>query len=234
MLGEMRDRETAEIGLAAALTGHLVLSTLHTIDAPGAVARLVEMGAPRYLVAGGLVGVLAQRLVRRLCPGCATVAPATGESLHRAGLPVPAHLPRAVGCDRCGGTGYRGRVGLFELLRVDAPIRELILDGAPADVIREAASAAGMIPLPVDAWSKVEAGVTTVEEIRPFLTLLSEASSACRSCGAALSRGHLSCPLCGGAVARRCDCGAEARPHWRFCGTCGARLSGVESVRDLP
>jgi type IV pilus assembly protein PilB len=233
MVGEMRDRETAEIGLAAALTGHLVLSTLHTIDAPGAVARLVEMGAPRYLVAGGLVGVLAQRLVRRLCPDCATVAPATGESLYRAGLPVPAHLPRAVGCGRCGGTGYRGRVGLFELLRVDAPVRELILDGAPADVIREAASAAGMVPLPVDAWSKVEAGLTTVEEIRPFLTLLSEASSACRSCGAALSRGHLFCPLCGGAVTRRCDCGAEARPHWRFCAPCGARLSGVESVRDL-
>jgi type IV pilus assembly protein PilB len=233
MVGEMRDRETAEVGLAAALTGHLVLSTLHTIDAPGAVSRLVEMGAPRYLVAGGLVGVLAQRLVRRLCTNCQSIAPATGQLLHQLGLPVPTHLPRAIGCDRCGGTGYRGRVGIFELLRVDAPVRELILQGAPADAIREAAAAAGMVPLPLHAWSRVEAGLTTLEEVRPFLTLLAEAATPCRACGAALRRGHLFCPLCGGDVARRCGCGAAAGPHWRFCGGCGGRLSAVGGVRDL-
>jgi type IV pilus assembly protein PilB len=234
MVGEMRDRETAEVGLAAALTGHLVLSTLHTIDAPGAVSRLVEMGAARYLVAGGLVGVLAQRLVRRLCTACRTVAPAGGQGLVRLGLPIPTHLPRAVGCTRCGGTGYRGRVGVFELLRVDAAIRELILQGAPTDAIREAAAAGGMTALPLDAWSKVEAGLTTLEEVRPFLTLLSEASASCRSCRASLGRGHVFCPLCGGGVTRRCGCGAAARPHWRFCGACGVRLSAVEGVRDLP
>lgn len=233
MVGEMRDRETAEIGLAAALTGHLVLSTLHTIDAPGAVSRLVEMGAPRYLVAGGLVGVLAQRLVRRLCPDCRTVIPAGHYDLHSLGLPTPTHLPRAVGCDRCGGTGYRGRVGVFELLRVDAAIRELILEGAPADAVREAAAGAGMVPLPVDAWAKVEAGVTTLDEVRPFLALLADAAAACRCCGAALGRGHLFCPLCGGAVARRCRCGVAAGPHWRFCGGCGLHLSAVERVGDL-
>jgi type II secretory ATPase GspE/PulE/Tfp pilus assembly ATPase PilB-like protein len=233
MVGEMRDRETAEIGLAAALTGHLVLSTLHTIDAPGAVTRLVEMGAPRYLVAGGLVGVLAQRLVRRLCPECRTVVPAGRYDLQHLGLPTPTHLPRAVGCDRCGGTGYRGRVGIFELLRVDAAVRELILDGAPTDAIREAAAAAGMVPLPVDAWAKVEAGVTTLEEVRPFLSLLADASPACRACGTALGRGRLYCPLCGGTVARRCGCGAAAGLHWRFCGSCGDRLSASAGVRDL-
>jgi type IV pilus assembly protein PilB len=233
MVGEMRDRETAEVGLAAALTGHLVLSTLHTIDAPGAVSRLVEMGAPRYLVAGGLVGVLAQRLVRRLCPHCRSIAPATGQTLHQLGLPVPTHLPRPVGCDRCAGSGFRGRVGIFELLRVDAAVRELILQGAPADAIREAAAAAGMVPLPLHAWSRVEAGLTTLEEVRPFLTLLAEAATPCRACGAALRRGHLFCPLCGGGVARRCRCGAAAGPHWRFCGGCGTRLSALEGVRDL-
>jgi type IV pilus assembly protein PilB len=233
MVGEMRDRETAEIGLAAALTGHLVLSTLHTIDAPGAVSRLVEMGAPRYLVAGGLVGVLAQRLVRRLCADCRTVVPARGEELHHLGLPAPTHLPRAVGCARCGQTGYRGRVGIFELLQVDAAVRELILDGAPADAIREASPAAGMVPLPRDAWAKVEAGATTLEEIRPLLSLLADATAACRSCGSALGRGHLFCPLCGGGVARRCHCGAAAGPHWRFCGACGDRLSAVGRVGDL-
>jgi type II secretory ATPase GspE/PulE/Tfp pilus assembly ATPase PilB-like protein len=233
MVGEMRDGETAETGLAAALTGHLVLSTLHTIDAPGAVSRLVEMGAPRYLVAGGLVGVLAQRLVRRLCPDCRTVVPAGQHDLARLGLPTPIHLPRAVGCDRCGGTGYRGRVGIFELLRVDAAVRELILEGAPTDAIREAAAAAGMIPLPLDAWSRVEAGLTTLEEVRPLLTLLADAAAACRSCGSPLGRGHLFCPLCGGGVTRRCACGAAAGPHWRFCGACGVRLSAVEGVGDL-
>lgn len=234
MVGEMRDRETAEVGLAAAMTGHLVLSTLHTIDAPGAVSRLVEMGAARYLVAGGLVGVLAQRLVRRLCPSCATIMPAAGQALHHLGLPMPTHLPRAVGCDRCAGTGYRGRVGIFELLRVDGAIRELILGAAPVDAIREAAAAAGMTPLPLDAWAKVEAGLTTLEEVRPLLTLLSDEAPSCRSCRAALGRGHTFCPLCGGAVVRRCRCGAAAQPHWRFCGGCGGRLSAVEGVRDLP
>jgi type IV pilus assembly protein PilB len=234
MVGEMRDRETAEIGLAAALTGHLVLSTLHTIDAPGAVSRLVEMGAPRYLVAGGLVGVLAQRLVRRLCPDCRTVVPAGHHDLQHLGLPAPTHLPRPVGCDRCGGTGYRGRVGIFELLRVDAAVRELILVGAPVDAIREAAAAGGMVPLPVDAWSKVEGGVTSLEEVRPFLTLLADAAVTCRACGCALGRDHVFCPLCGGPVARRCGCGAAAGPHWRFCGVCGGRLSAVERVGDLP
>jgi type IV pilus assembly protein PilB len=234
MVGEMRDKETAEIGLAAALTGHLVLSTLHTIDAPGAVSRLVEMGAPRYLVAGGLVGVLAQRLVRRLCPDCRTVVPAGYHDLGRLGLPAPTHMPRAVGCDQCGGTGYRGRVGIFELLRVDAGIRELILEGASTDAIREAATAAGMVSLPLDAWSKVEAGMTTLDEVRPFLTFLAEAAATCRSCRSPLGRGYCYCPLCGGDVARRCACGEAVGPHWRFCGSCGARLSAVEGVGNLP
>ena len=230
MVGEMRDRETAEVGLAAALTGHLVLSTLHTIDAPGAVARLVEMGTPRYLVAGGVVGVLAQRLVRRLCDECRVLEPVHGESFHQLGLPIPAHLPRAIGCGACGGTGYRGRIGIFELLTVDAAVRQLILDGAPADAIRECAATAGMVPLAVDAWSKVEAGLTSLDEIRPLLTMLAEDAPNCRSCGHRIQRGHSFCPLCGGETARRCECGAPARPHWRFCGVCGGRLRSNGAV----
>ncbi len=230
LVGEMRDRETAEVGLAAALTGHLVLSTLHTIDAPGAVSRLMEMGAPRYLVAGGLVGVLAQRLVRRLCPDCRTVTPATGDLLHELGLPTPSHLPQPVGCHRCGGTGYRGRVGVFELLRVDARVRELILEAAPTDAVREAAMAAGMVPLAVHAWAKVEAGVTTLDEIRPLLALLADDARLCRSCGARVAKDHAFCPLCGGELVARCACGARARPHWRFCGACGEWLDAAAAA----
>ena len=231
MVGEMRDRETAEVGLAAALTGHLVLSTLHTIDAPGAVARLVEMGAARYLVAGGVVGVLAQRLVRRLCDDCRALEPVDAPSLYQLGLPIPPHLPRAVGCEACGGTGYRGRIGIFELLTVDPAVRQLILDGAPADAIRECAATAGMVPLAVDAWTKVEAGLTSLDEIRPLLALLAEDAPNCRSCGHRIQRGHSFCPLCGGETARRCECGATARPHWRFCGGCGDRLRRDSGVR---
>src|SRR5690606_35262392 len=117
MVGEMRDSETAEIGMAAALTGHLVLSTLHTNDAPGAVARLVEMGTPRYLVAGALIGVLAQRLARRLCPHCRVEREAEGAELAALGLPTRAvRVFEPGGCDRCDGTGYHGRIGIFELL----------------------------------------------------------------------------------------------------------------------
>jgi type IV pilus assembly protein PilB len=224
MVGEMRDRETAETGLAAALTGHLVLSTLHTNDAPGAVGRLVEMGAARYLVAGGLAGVLAQRLVRRLCPHCRTVVPAAGDRLFDLGLPTPPHLPKAVGCERCDGTGYRGRVGIFELLRVDPVIRELILDDAPVDRVREAAAAAGMTSLVTDAWAKVEQGLTTLDEVRPLLALLADEARTCRACGGRVAREQLFCPHCGGEVVRRCGCGAELRPHWRFCGGCGEGL----------
>jgi type II secretory ATPase GspE/PulE/Tfp pilus assembly ATPase PilB-like protein len=230
MVGEMRDAETAEVGLAAALTGHLVLTTLHTNDAASAVGRLVEMGAARYLVAGGLAGVLAQRLVRRVCPDCRTAVPVTGDELYDLGLPTPAHLPGATGCDRCGGTGYRGRLGIFELLRVDAAMRELILAGAPVDALREAAAAAGAVPLAVDAWRKVEAGLTTLDEVRPLLALLADEAPACRACGGRVAREHPFCPHCGGEVTRTCRCGARLRPHWRFCGGCGARVPRGQSA----
>ena len=225
MVGEMRDRETAEVGLAAALTGHLVLTTLHTNDAASAVSRLVELGAARYLVAGGLAGVLAQRLVRRLCPDCRTAVPVTGDVFQDLGLPTPTHLPAAVGCDRCNDTGYRGRVGIFELLRVNAVIRELILADAPVDHVREAAAAAGMVPLPVDAWRKVEAGLTTLDEVRPLLTLLADEAPVCPACGGRVARDHPFCPHCGGETIRRCGCGARSPAHWRFCGACGERVS---------
>lgn len=226
MVGEMRDRDTVEVGLAAALTGHLVLATLHTNDAASAVSRLVEMGAPRYMVAGGLAGVLAQRLVRRLCPECRTAVPITRGALHDLGLPTPTHLPAAVGCARCDGSGYRGRVGIFELLTVNMAVRELILADAPVDHLREAAAAGGMTPLPMDAWRKVEAGLTTLDEVRPLLTLLADEAPSCPVCGGRVARNHPYCPHCGGEVARRCGCGARIPSHWRFCGACGERRTG--------
>ena len=172
MVGELRDRETVEVGMAAALTGHLVLSTLHTNDAAGAVARLVEMGAPPYLVASGLIAVLAQRLARRLCPACRTAGPPGPEALAELGPRVPPRLYAPAGCSRCDRAGYRGRVGIFELLVVDGRIRELVLRRAGADALRAAARAAGMTTLGEDAREKLRAGLTSFEEVRPLLALL--------------------------------------------------------------
>jgi type II secretory ATPase GspE/PulE/Tfp pilus assembly ATPase PilB-like protein len=146
LVGEMRDKETVEVGMAAALTGHLVLSTLHTVDAPGAVARLLDMGAPPYLVAGALVGVLAQRVVRRVCPRCRAE-----------------HQPEP--CPDCGGEGYRGRVGVYELMEVNDGIAELILRRAGAAELRRAAIRDGMVPMDEDARAKVAAGLTTAVEV---------------------------------------------------------------------
>ena len=173
MVGEMRDPETAEVGMAAALTGHLVLSTLHTNDAAAAVSRLAEMGVPPYMIAAGLSGVLAQRLVRRLCRGCRRVASADATQLAALGLPsegLPVHEP--VGCEGCGGVGYRGRTGIFDLLEVDAEMRQAILRGDGPDRIREVARRAGAAGLADHAATRLAGGETSLAEVAPFLALL--------------------------------------------------------------
>ena len=167
MVGEMRDQETGEIAVQAAMTGHLVFSTLHTNDAVGAVPRLVDLGVPAYLVAATLEAVLAQRLVRRVCETCREEyqprAEAVALLLHR---PVGrTRLIRGAGCDACRGTGYRGRVGLFELMCVDDDIRDAITKGASRARLRDLAIAGGMVPLATDGWIKIEAGLTTIEEV---------------------------------------------------------------------
>ena len=167
LVGEMRDSETAEICVQAALTGHLVLSTLHTNDAPGALVRLQDLGIEPYLVASTVEGVLAQRLVRRVCTRCAAEEappPPIARELERAGVGAERVL-RARGCDGCGGTGYRGRSGIYELLTVDEGIRAEVLRGRGAGAIRSVALENGMRPLRDDGWRQVAAGVTTPDEV---------------------------------------------------------------------
>ncbi len=167
MVGEIRDLETAEIAIQAALTGHLVFSTLHTNDAPGAVTRLQDMGCEPYLVASVLSGVLAQRLVRRICPACR--APDHPDPADLLGIGVTdgtgVDLYRGKGCDECLGTGYRGRTGIYELFRLTDDARSLILGKAPTAEIRRHAIDRGMTTLREDGWTKACAGITTVEEI---------------------------------------------------------------------
>jgi general secretion pathway protein E len=167
MVGEIRDLETAEISIQAALTGHLVFSTLHTNDAPGAVARLQDMGAESYLVASVLNGVLAQRLVRRICDACrAPYKPDPGDLL-AVGVTdaTDIDLSRGKGCEDCHGTGYRGRTGIYELFVISEEARGLILNKKPSGVLRHYAIEHGMVSLRDDGWSKVRAGITTVEEL---------------------------------------------------------------------
>jgi general secretion pathway protein E len=182
MIGEIRDPETAEIAVQAALTGHLVFSTLHTNDAAGAVSRLLEMGVEDYLLASSLLGVLAQRLVRQVCATCRKPVPA-GEALLGAGDVTSSTAARfadsavhagtdgdgviysAGGCEICSGTGYRGRSGIYELLLTSEAIREQVLKRSSADAIKTVATSRGMRTLRDDGWLKVREGTTTVAEV---------------------------------------------------------------------
>ncbi len=168
MIGEIRDSETAEIAIQAALTGHLVFSTLHTNDAAGAVSRLLDMGVEDYLLASSLLGVMAQRLVRRVCTHCRLATKAPPEFLRSLGAratSAPVEFYEAVGCANCAGTGYYGRSGIYELLRCDDALRKLVVGRATADRIKEEAAASGMRTLRNDGFWKVADGVTTIGEV---------------------------------------------------------------------
>jgi general secretion pathway protein E len=182
VVGEMRDPETVAIALQAALSGHLVLSSIHAIDAVATCFRLLERGVEPYLLAAALTGVIAQRLVRRVCPACAVpqpVPPAEQAFLARwaPGRPVPATLPRGRGCNRCQNTGYQGRECLAEILPVTEAVRAAIAAGADAAALQAAATAAGLVPLAAAAADKVLAGRTTVAEAWRVLAATEEAAS---------------------------------------------------------
>ena len=170
MVGEIRDAETAEIAVQAALTGHMVLSTLHTNDAAGAISRLLEMGVQDYLLSSSLLGVLAQRLVRRLCPACRREVAFAGLDVAAAELELQSNsnvqtVWEATGCDACNQTGYLGRVGIFEFLPVTSEICKVIVQRADAGTIRSLAVRQGMRLLRDDGWEKVRQGITTLAEL---------------------------------------------------------------------
>ncbi len=172
LIGEIRDQETAQIAVQASLTGHLVFSTLHTNDAPGALTRLVDMGVEPYLVASSLEAVLAQRLVRVLCKHCRQVddSPAAQAFKMQVGIPPNATIYRSVGCRECRQTGFYGRHAIFEWMDTDNEIRQLILKNASSDLIRDVARRAGMRTLAEDGWRLVRLGLTTVEEVLSVTT----------------------------------------------------------------
>lgn len=167
LVGEIRDHETAQIAVQASLTGHLVFSTLHTNDAPGALTRLVDMGVEPYLVASSLEAVLAQRLVRVLCPKCKkeNLSPASQALKAQLGMPMHTRIFSAVGCGDCRQTGYHGRRAIFEWMDTDNELRRLILKNVSSDVLRDVARKGGMRSLAEDGWRLVSLGITTPEEV---------------------------------------------------------------------
>ncbi|MBL9123812.1 MAG: type II/IV secretion system protein, partial [Planctomycetaceae bacterium] len=169
LVGEMRDQETAEMGIQASLTGHLVFSTLHTNDAPGAITRMVDMGVPAYLVASSVMAVLAQRLVRVICTKCKQPYTPTDSALEAAGITpemaAKANFMRGKGCGNCQKSGYRGRMGIYELMMMTNKIREMAFAGSSTQDLRKAAVSQGMNTLYQDGIAKVLKGLTTLEEV---------------------------------------------------------------------
>ena len=200
MIGEIRDLETAEIAMKAAQTGHLVLSTLHTNDSISAVARLLDLGIAEYLIASSVSGILAQRLLRKLCVchGMKQVTPDYSERLAAVGwIQPPDQIPWPKGCNICDHTGYKGRLGIYELLLIDDSIRSILRGAYKPDLVRTAARAAGMRRMQEDAVEKLQAGVTTLEEIIRVVPMEALATSGCEQCGHELPPAYRFCPYCG-------------------------------------
>jgi type II secretory ATPase GspE/PulE/Tfp pilus assembly ATPase PilB-like protein len=225
LIGEIRDAETAQIAVRAAMTGHLVLSTLHTNDAPSTLSRLVDLGVPRYLVASQVVGIIAQRLVRRLCESCRRADTATEEELLALRVPPKTrrtmNVHRAVGCPACQQTGYTGRLGLHEILVMTTKLRELVTAGATDHEVQHEALAAGMTTLFQAGLSTIREGATSVEELLRVVEVEGSYETLCATCQGVLHSDFLTCPACGTPVANRCaQCGKALREGWTYCPRC--------------
>ena len=229
MVGEMRDSETANIAVEASLTGHLVLSTLHTNTAVAAVSRLKNLGILPYLIASSLNGIVAQRLVRRICDRCKEPYDPSEEELSKMRLrwkeAPDLKFFNGSGCTACNHTGYRGRIGVFEVLKVDPAIREIIAKDASEETLLKAALDSGMTHMSEDGINKVSQGVTTVAELlRVIYVREEEAGLACPSCGERVRREFPNCPYCGYVLMDKCtECGEVRDPGWHFCPHCGKK-----------
>jgi Tfp pilus assembly pilus retraction ATPase PilT/CheY-like chemotaxis protein len=221
LVGEMRDHETVEIACQAAMTGHMVLSTLHTNSAVGAVTRMLDLGVDSAVLATSLTMVIAQRLVRRICNDCREEYE-PGEAIrNRVGMsgdPTPVYRGR--GCASCGGTGFTGRIGIYEIYRPTTAIRKLINDRASEADLRYAARQAGMVPLREDALAKIRAGVTSPDEVLRVVQI-DENEVPCPGCKALIESDFASCPYCRKSLKTNCTgCGQPLRLEWSLCPYC--------------
>jgi type IV pilus assembly protein PilB len=238
LVGEIRDEETAKIAMQAAQTGHLVLSTLHTDNAPSTVTRLTDIGVEPFVAGSALIGVVAQRLVRRLCMGCRRQYTPETEVLRALNISEAdaAALPfyKATGCDQCNHTGYRGRIGLYEVMPITDKLRRLIASRASEDALRDAALAGGMISLGEDGLAKVKSGLTTAEELLRVVTEVREMRAICPGCSAAVGVDFLACPQCGRRLSGGCPhCHRSLQPGWNFCPYCARTTDARKASKKI-
>lgn len=225
MIGEIRDTETAEIALRAAMTGHLVLSTLHTNDAPSAVTRLANLGMPPFLISSTLLYVLAQRLIRKLCEHCATEYKPSSHEVEQIQpiLPEAESLTwrKGKGCPKCSHRGFSGRVAVSELLVANHEIKSAIEAQEPESVIQRLAALNGMRPLLSDFVEKASIGVTALSEIWSVVIGESTTSGICPNCSSPIEQSFMSCPACGFGLKEKCpECEWTLEKTWRFCPHC--------------
>ncbi|MBI5048221.1 MAG: Flp pilus assembly complex ATPase component TadA [Deltaproteobacteria bacterium] len=235
-VGEMRDLETAEIAHQASITGHLVFSTLHTTDAISTITRLKNMKIQPYLIASSLNGIVAQRLVRKLCESCKEPYNPTDEELLKVGIKAKKgdrpNLHRAKGCDKCGGIGYYGRTGAFEVLVINSQIKDMIVSNEPEEAIRKVALASGMVPMYKDGIAKVRHGLTTLDELQRvvFAKETEIINIICPSCSEVIRTEFSTCPHCGYSVIPKCPfCGREREVDWKHCPYCSTEFN-----KDIP
>ncbi|MBP2682038.1 MAG: type secretion system protein GspE [Deltaproteobacteria bacterium] len=234
MVGEMRDLETTSVAVQAALTGHLVLSTIHTNSCVATITRLRDLGVPSYLIASTIVGIVAQRLVRTICGRCKGTAVPTERDILRLGLASDIPVYRGAGCNACGGTGYKGRTGIYEILTFTRPIRELISSNATENEIRQMAISRGMVTLGRTALEKVIAGITTVDEVYRVVETDADLAAACPRCAAPMESDFVMCPSCGYSASSNCPgCRRTISREWRFCPYCRCELLKTEPWRSF-
>jgi type IV pilus assembly protein PilB len=226
LIGETRDQETAKIALEAAMTGHLVLTSLHTNDATSSITRLEEMGLEPYLVGSALLGAAAQRLVRQICHECREEYRPPPEILHELGLAEDAPLFRGKGCEACHGTGYKGRRGIYEVFLLSQTCRELVLKGNPANVVRMQAQKDGMLTMRQHAILLVGEGDTTFEEfVRVVYADSSGHEMLCPRCKNVIEEEFATCPFCKYQINPACpSCQFSVKAEWSVCPKCGEAL----------
>jgi type IV pilus assembly protein PilB len=234
MLGEMRDLDTTTIAVQAALTGHLVLSTIHTNSSVATITRLRDLGVPSFLIASTIVGIVAQRLVRKICLKCKEKVDPSDQDILRLGISSDVPVYRGAGCPECGGTGYKGRTGIYEILTFTQPIRDLIASNATQNEIRQSAISTGMVTLGRSALEKVISGVTTTEEVYRVVETNVDFASACPQCATSMESDFVMCPSCGYSTSAACPgCSRMISPGWKFCPYCRQDLLKREARRNI-
>jgi type II secretory ATPase GspE/PulE/Tfp pilus assembly ATPase PilB-like protein/RNA polymerase subunit RPABC4/transcription elongation factor Spt4 len=225
MLGEIRDFETAEVALHAALTGHLVFSTLHTNGSVASITRLRDMGVKSYVISEALIGIVAQRLVRCICEHCRVDDDPDEGILHSLKLNIKSldfKPQKGTGCASCDQTGYKGRIGIFEVFQIVGELKRMVYQGATEAELLAAARMAGMTTLLEDGLVKVKSGITTFEEVIRVLGEQNIAGIQCPHCSIHLEERFGFCPFCGGTITLRCiECSKLLTSGWKNCPDCG-------------